>query len=155
MAGHCLVLQSWVRRPGRSSTTLYLLLLLLHLLLLLFLLLGIDFTQSSQLRSHDHCSPAHICLFWPSHLNKETLDSSLVQTSHPVTIYSNLSSWKPSIHIWPSIHQQDHGISYPIMQYQSIWEKGGNFQSKNIILQILFGEKLKYNLPNVRRGGVP
>ena len=61
MAGHCLVLQSWVRRPGRSSSNLLvLLLLLLHLLLLL--LPGIDFTQPSQLRSHDHSCPLiHTC----------------------------------------------------------------------------------------------
>ena len=61
MAGHCLVLQSWVRRPGRSSSNLLvLLLLLLHLLLLL--LPGIDFTQPSQLRSHDHSCPfIHTC----------------------------------------------------------------------------------------------
>ena len=68
MAGHCLVLQSWVRRPGRSSSNLLvLLLLLLHLLLP-----GIDFTRPSQLRSHDHSCPLiHTCTSFCSILTFE------------------------------------------------------------------------------------
>ena len=71
MAGHCLVLQSWVRRPGRSSSNLLVLLLLL-LLLLHLLLLGIDFTRPSQLRSHDHSCPLiHTCTSFCSILTVE------------------------------------------------------------------------------------
>ena len=116
MAGHCLVLQSWVRRPGRSSSNLLvLLLLLLHLLHLL--LPGIDFTRPSQLRSHDHSCPLiHSCTSFCSILTVELsspsyctwcllLSSYQVQPSLPCLVVhftktNSLIIWRLGLCLW-------------------------------------------------------